>query len=375
MVLVLMVVALASVMAWGIIASSTSGTHVSENATANVQRKYLAESGLQLAMYYLQHPEASPVSLKYGAWGNVHYPGETGVSLGSMPGTLDITVTNTANGVFGITSVGTLDGDTQTAAATVHLEKYKTFSQAANFSDDIKLSNNISITGGLLAVGRVITNSATIVGDVLTAGTNNGQGNDKGSTLPADALTEYPVSMTHYLPYYFVDGKRYTAKRITGTSVLATLLDADIVNNPYNVWYTNQDVTFYLVNVLNGTVVTTSGKDVIVAGTLTVNPTGGLPALVTDSDLVISGNSRTVSLNGPVFIKDQIRGTGTTTLSKVNINGVLVSSASSSLLNGFSGPVNIALDPQKATFKGVMDEVEPVHTITVRSWMTNNRSF
>ncbi len=375
MVLVLIVVALASVMAWGIIASSGTGTQISATAVTITQRKYLAESGLHLAMYYLQHPEGSPVGLKYGAWGNVHYPGETGISLGNMPGTLDITVTNTANGVFEITSVGTLEGDVQTASATVRLEKYKTFSQAANFADDIKLASNISITGGLLAVGKVLTNSATITGDVLTAGTNNGQGNDKGSTLPADALTCYPVSMTRYLPYYFVDGKRYTAKRITGSSVLVSLLDTDIINNPYNVWYTNQDVTFYMVTILDGTVVTTSGKDLIVAGTLTVTPRGIMPALVTDGDLVVSGNSRTVSLNGPVFIKDQIRGTGTTTLSKVNINGVLVSSASSSLLNGFSGAVSISLDPEKSTFKGVLDEVEPVHAITVRSWLTNNRSF
>jgi hypothetical protein len=157
--------------------------------------------------------------------------------------------------------------------------------------------------------------------------------------------------------------------------VLASLLDLDLVNNPHNVWYTDQNVTFHLVTILNGTVITTNGKNITVAGTLTVNPQASLPALVSDNDLVISGNSRTVTLNGPTYIKNQIRGTGTTTLSKVNINGVLVSAASSSLLNGFSGAVKITLDGDKATFKGVMDEVEPVHKITVRSWSTNNRSF
>jgi hypothetical protein len=374
MVLVLIVVAIATMMGWAVIASSGVGTKVAVAAETQLQRKYLAESGLQLAMYYLQNPEQSPVGVVYGAWGNVHYPGESGVSLGDMPGTLDVTVTNTANGVFQITSVGTLEGDTQTASAIVHLEKYKTFSQAANFVGDITLGSNISITGGLLAVGSVVTNTATIVGDVLSGGNNSGSGNGN-SNLPEGTLTRYPVSMTHYLPSYYVNGKRFTARRISGTTVLASLLDLDLVNNPHNVWYTDQNVTFHLVTILNGTVITTNGKNITVAGTLTVNPQASLPALVSDNDLVISGNSRTVTLNGPTYIKNQIRGTGTTTLSKVNINGVLVSAASSSLLNGFSGAVKITLDGDKATFKGVMDEVEPVHKITVRSWSTNNRSF
>jgi hypothetical protein len=366
MVLVLMVVALATMMAWAVVASSNVGTQVTAAAGTQVQRKYLAESGLQLAMYYLQHPEASPVGLVYGPWGNVHYPGETNVQLGNMPGRVNITVTNTANGVFEISSTGTLEGDAQSASAVVHLDKYKTFSQATNFSGNITLGSNISITGGLLAVGSVVTNSANLVGDLLTGA---------DSTLPEGTLTRYPLSMTHYLPYYFVNGKRYTAKRITGTTVLVTLLDLDVVNNPHNVWYTNQDVTFYLTTVLNGTVVTTNGKKITVAGTLTINPRSHLPALVSDGDLVISGNLRTLTSNGPTFIKNQIRGTGTTTSSKVIINGVLVSSAADSLLNGFNGTVGVTLDSEKSTFKGVMDEVEPIHAITVRSWSTNNRSF
>lgn len=360
MILVLMVVASASLMGWAVVASASIGSQISSSIQTSLQRKYLAESGLELAIYYLQHPSASPVTPINGPWGNIHYPGENGIRLSPMPGTIDVTVTNVSNGTFQIVSTGTLEGVSQTITAEVFLNKYKTFTHAANFSGDAKLASNITINGGVLALGSIVKNSASVIGDVVTGPT--------ASSLIGQTFSDFPVSMTTYLPYYFVDGKRYKAKKIAGSNVIVSLLDTDLVNNPYNVWYTDQNVTFSLVTVVNGTIIASKNANLTVAGNLTVNAKANLPAVVTEGDLIISGNLRNATFNGPTYVGKKIKGNGITTGSRMVVNGVFMTPTKNSLLESFNGTVNLTYDASKATIRSVMDPIEDVHGIIIRSW-------
>ncbi len=367
MLLVLVVVAAVSVMAYGLLASASTGTQIASATALRLQRQYLAESGLNLAYYYLQHPEASPVSRVYGDWGNVHYPGEENITLGDMPGTLSISVTNTANGVFEIESVATLEGDTHRASASVKLDKRRTFGQAANFLSDVTLGNRVTITGGVTTLGSLTLDASAVTG-LLSATNGPSLG---GTEVPDDAVSEYPVSMNYYLPYYFKDGKRYTAKRLTNGFVFLTLLDLDVVNNPYNVWYADTNVQFFLVNSLSGSLITRNGKNVTVQWNLTITPHVGLPALVVDGDLTISGPNRTLNLNGLTYVRNQITGSGNTSTSRININGVFVSgNKTSAPFRNYNGYTLINFDPERASVQAVMDEVEPIQNVTIQSWKT-----
>lgn len=367
MVLVLVVVAAVSVMAYGLLASASTGTQIASASTLRLQRQYLAESGLNLAYYYLQNPDASPVSRVYGDWGNVHYPGEQNITLGQMPGTLSISVINVANGVFKIESIATLQGDTHRASASIKLDKYRTFDRGAHFLTNVTLGNRISISGGLSTLGNLTLGASAVTG-LLTASNGPSLG---GTVAPANEVSDYPISMNYYLPYYFKDGKRYTAKRLTNGFVFLTLFDTDVVNNPYNVWYADTNVQFFLTNTINGSLITRNGRNVTVQGDLTVTPHAGLPALVVDGNLTISGAGRTVNLNGLTYVRDQITSTTSASNNQITINGVFVSgNRTTSPMSNYKGYLNIIFNPQRATVQAMMDEVEPIHNVTIQSWKT-----
>lgn len=360
MILVLIVVASASLMGWAVLASTSVGSQVASASQTNLQRKYLAESGIELAIYYLQHPSASPVGLTKSDWGNLHYPGETGIRLPPMPGTIDVKVISIANGTYQVVSTGTLNGISQTITAEVVLKKKKTFTHAANFFDDVKLASNVTITGGVMALGSVITNSASVVGEILSGSTDD--------SLADGSASDFRVSVTNFLPDYYVDGKRYKAKKISSSIVMGSLMDTDVVNNPYNVWYTDQNVTFLLTTVVNGTIITKKA-DLTIDGNLTVNSRTNLPAVVTDGDLIIKGSFRTVLLNGPTYVTKKIKGKGITTGSKLVVNGAFITPTKNSLLESFNGKVNLTYDASKATISGMIDAIEEVSEIKIRSWV------
>ncbi len=372
MVLVLVVIAAASIIAYGVIASATISSKVTDASTTRLQRQYLAESGLNLATYYLHNPSASPVSPIYGKYGNVHYPGEPAIQLGDMPGTVSLSVQNTANGVFDITSTGTFEGESITAIATIRLDKSKHFTQAANFLSSVTLNNKVTITGGAISVGNITLNTAAVTG-LLFASNGESLG---GRPVPATVDTRYPLSVTHYLPHYFYKGKQYTAKKLTGTNVLVTLLDANIIDNPCNVWYTEGNVTFLLVTAMSGTLIVTNDKTVTVQGSITITPKEGMPGLVVTDSININGNNRTLAVNGPVYVANQIRGTGTTTNSVIDIRGVLISgNTTGTFFNNYNGHTTVAYDPANATISGIMDEVEDINGVLVETWNTNNGSI
>jgi len=368
MILVLVVVAAASIMAYGVIASATITTKITSASATRLQRQYLTESGLNLALYYLHNPAASPVSLIYGEYGNVHYPGESNISLGDLPGTLTLSVENIENGVFSIVSTGTIDGESITSSATIKLDKSKKFTQAATFLSSVALNNKVTITGGAVSLGSITLNNAATSGLLLaTNGTAIG-----GQAVPTSADTRFPLSITHYLPYYFYKGKRYTAKKMSNAPVWLPLLDLNFVDNPCNVWYADNNVTFLLTTSLNGTLITTNGKSVTVQGNLTVTPANGMPGLVITDDLTISGNNRNLTVNGPVYIGDQLRGSGGTPQSVVNISGVLISGKTSgAFYSGYNGSTNITYDATRSTVSAVMDEIEDINSVTVQSWNNN----
>src|SRR5687767_11093494 len=93
MLLVLSVVAVAAVLGYAMLSVTSVQRQVERNQRRGPEAESLAESGVNLATYYLLHPETAP---GYPGWANVqwYWPG-TGGPIGfgaAMDGTIDVDV-------------------------------------------------------------------------------------------------------------------------------------------------------------------------------------------------------------------------------------------------------------------------------------------
>lgn len=107
--LVLVAVAAAAVMGWAMLSVSSLRAQVAVNATDGVDANALAESGVNLAIYYLRFPDRAPIDPVIGAAGNEHYPGEANLApFPESTATVSVAVTNPQPDEFRIVSVAQL---------------------------------------------------------------------------------------------------------------------------------------------------------------------------------------------------------------------------------------------------------------------------
>jgi hypothetical protein len=103
--LVMIAVAAAAVMGWAMLSVSSLRAQVDVNALDGVEADGLAESGANLAIYYLRFPDRSPIDPVVGAAGNAHYPGQASIALfPDSAGTVSVTVANPRANEFRIVS-------------------------------------------------------------------------------------------------------------------------------------------------------------------------------------------------------------------------------------------------------------------------------
>ncbi|MGN6507116.1 MAG: hypothetical protein ACTHM6_16295 [Tepidisphaeraceae bacterium] len=369
MILVILVVAFSSVLVLSMLSSAAVHAQVNATSAVRVQAQYLAESGLNLAMYYLKNPGASPVSLVYGANGNVHYPGETGISIDGMPGTIDLAITNPSNGQFAITSTGTYQGVSVSADATVAVKKSKKLTNAAYFSWSVTLNSGASITGGAITDNSLQQNYTGQVQGTITT---------KTSGVAADLQStnfDYPISMFHYLPTYFYNGKSYQAKELASNFTGGILYDGS-ASNPCNVWYVaKNNIAISGITILNGSLVTLSGVGLKVSGSLTITPTANLPALAVGKDLTYGAASTYITCNGPTYLSGVLRGTGLgiSLLTGLTVNGTFISGNGGYPVNSsYKGAVTLKWVQSQAKTVAFADEMETIQSVTAQSWDTDN---
>src|SRR5687767_14267711 len=85
--MVVAVVALASLLGYTMLATATMQSRASGNQTKLVSADYLAESGLNIAMYYLQKPENAPTLNAGVYWGGMN---SSYTLPNGMPSTLNV---------------------------------------------------------------------------------------------------------------------------------------------------------------------------------------------------------------------------------------------------------------------------------------------
>ena len=215
------VVAVASVMGMAILSSNALQAEASSSQDQVAQADALAESGVNLVMYYLQNLNDNTKCPATLASMNVNGPAytQTGVSLGSsVQGTIDLQVSRTATNRYAITSTGkstaTAAGVSRKLTVTTDVNYFAYGISAPNISSggSFTIPATMTILGDLYAAGAIV-NNGTISGTVYATSTS-GSGNCGliQTLLNVVTATLVPTvsSVNHYVTYTY-NGGVYTA--------------------------------------------------------------------------------------------------------------------------------------------------------------------
>jgi hypothetical protein len=352
--LVLSAVALASVLGLAILTNSSLQGAIAQNQTYGEQSDTLAESGVNLAEYYLINPAKAP-SLNGGGY----YPGETGISFGTlMTGTVDLSVTQqsppdhylvVATAHNAKTSlVRTITKQVQTCNVPQKL--------ALESAGSINIPSNVTVNGDVGSLKTLsVSHGGTINGNVYTvnSGTNNGTitGN---TTLVTSSYFSIPTTATDYRTYYYYNGTSWvngTATDLSGYTVLGLLGVIPLTlgpttSNPAGIYYTTKSITVLGSVVINGTLMTI-GQDLTFDGlNIIINAQSGFPGLIINGNLVdtLTGS---LTVNGVTWLSGVMKSTGALNLFNLNFNGAVIFAGSSPSISNNMG--NVTMTYNKAS--------------------------
>lgn len=357
LVIVLVVVGLSTVLAFGLVNSQGILTQASANGSKALQADALAESGVQLAAYYLENPTAAPILNAAG-----HYPGQDGVSLGSgIDGTVDITVTKLNATTFSIACRGSSGASLhRSVAATAAMEYAYVAAHAATVNGGLNIYSNMEINGSIHAQGQVTVYSGARVngtiyspqpvqgGGLLGFLVNivsvilGGGGGGNGGSYSGDPT---PKIIKDYRTYAY-QGRTYNATQINSTSKSGTLGPTD--SNPLGVYYSDNDVLMTAQGLtINGTLHVRNGK-LKLKNNVTINAPAGMPGLIVENDVTFNGSRRKLTVNGLSWIGGKLTRDGITSNNEITFNGAVQFGSSGAVDSALSATVKINYDRAKA---------------------------
>lgn len=421
LVLVTISLGVASVLSLALLSSSSLQAQVGASATAVTTADHLAESGINIAAYYLQHPERYLGSKPSG-----YYPGEASINLSSSAaGTISTAVSYDAtNKVYTVVATGTVPSKgplpiARTTTAQLKVNSYAALDpvrSALVLNADLDIASNLNVVGGpegIRSTGTVrVLTGAKVTGDVMAKQvTSLGTGQITGTTtvlsatqlaeLADNAVGAVSTTVTNLLGNVLGGGATTTATPtaklvdmakfpdlktyrwtdpvtgVTGT-YNAVLVSSKSLSgktlgptssNPAGVFYAQDDIAINHDTTINGTLFLAPDVDLEQYGGTRLNITAatGFPALV--ADMFRMNGTTQGNLNGVVAARQlQTSGLGSGTLS---IRGaLLLSDAAEPIASGYKGSINVQFDASLALAKGF--EVNrigpPDRTLQILSW-------
>jgi Tfp pilus assembly protein PilX len=367
--MVIAVVAVASVLGLAILSSSALQAEVASNQDQGVHADGMAESGVAIGIYYLQNlADSSKCPMPTLANPGGKYT-MTGQQLGNtVPGTYDLTVTRISDNRYTVSSTGkatTPSGTvSRTLTATVDVN-YFPFALNATNASTLFGSTLPAVTsnGGTTIVGDVYSNgpltcNATVSGSVYAGGLLSGL--LKTILGVVNTLIPTTANVNHYSTYYY-KGVRYTAPIIS--TVASIPAQPNATTNPGGVYVCAGSLDLTGNNKIVGTIVLTSSGSLRIQGNgNSITPISGFPALVADGDITFRVNSSAIDLLGLVYIGGKVsRSTGVTG-SKLNITGALLYGGSSSISLDSTVAVFIKHDHTKASIPSLVTSGTPTPT-------------
>jgi hypothetical protein len=341
LVLVLAIMALVTVMVYSMLAGSVVQEESATGLAGAAQADALSESGIELAMYYLQYPQHAPTLLPTSGLIPSYWPGGTNITFAGVPGSCTVSVSpqGTSGLLWTLVSTGTYPSGmgnlTKTHSATAQVTAIYETPQAITSNSGLTLSANTTISGtptAIVANGAVSINSSAHVTGSISATSVTGPYSG-GSLEPAPVnLTVPGFTLLNSLLTYVLNGHAGTAQ-----SLLLGILNTLLGNNPGGILKsTGGNVTVSGPFPINGTIYVTNGN-LTISGSVTVNPVAGMPAIVCSGNINLASGA-SLSANGVVYA-----GTGINTgpsNSTMSVNGALLLGANG-ISSNFNGTLHV----------------------------------
>ena len=357
--LVVAVVALAAVLGLVMLSTATLANRSGANQGRLTSAEYLAQSGVNIAMYYLQYPDRAPAAQNTvdGYWGGTG--GDLEISP-SVQGTVNVTITRDSSNpwVYEVISTGTagVQDDTQISRSTgarvlvrqswdvkygAAFNVDTSLNAGVNVSGDAYTSGNLVLKGGLgFAPASVVSGVGHCSGHQGTIG-NPGKWDILTSPTPGAPLV---TDIFNYKTGYKWAGGSYNADVIDAatTSSWTAYSPTASVSNPAHIFYVRDSSlgasgTFTLNSnvVINGTLIVDGNLNVRGSG-ITITPvTSAYPALIVTGTMDIAQKKKDITVNGTCYIGTQLKSTtiqsplSWTEYSKLTVNGGLMIGANS----------------------------------------------
>jgi len=340
---VLVVVLGLSVVAFstGVAFIESQGTVLPEavNRMAAVRARYMAESGVELAMHYLMYP---PTSVNEGD----HWQGASEQRIDSTNDYFTVLVQKDASveGQYTIRCKGVAlyyDGDVR-GAHSIRATVLVAPSKMINLPTALLAGGDLSLDGALFFGDLHV--EGDFVGNAYISGhlSASGSATSTNSSLPPASITEnadvvsVPAPNTSSYINYEIDGEPYAALSIAASTITATdaasinaLLSAQ-ANNPGRIVYlTKSSVDIESDVDIDGTLVIDGDIRFMGSGSRRITGVDDFPSLVVDGEIRVQNHDSTIELVGPVICSS------VDLLNKKNctffVNGGLVTTSSSGI--------------------------------------------
>lgn len=350
--LVLVVIALASVLGYAMLSNAAMRSQIGHNAEVTSEAESLAESGVNLAIYYLQYPEFAPGGpfAPYEATLS-HWTG-TGGPIGfasHVEGTIDVQVVRdtTDKWTYDITSTGRTTSDNsiaRTTQARVHVVTKYEVPHAGFFQNDLTMPSPTVFEGSIFSQSRAaVQNNSNVTGmgfrKIVTFESSKPQGDWQPFPFKPFAIPRNLSDIRSYRTYAYVnDGTTDSAGSLAAGSTLTADLNPTAENRA-GIYYAEGDLTIGslvapTINV-NGTLIV-RGNLIINATTFNLAAKPGYPALIVEGNIQIGGSLPKVRIDGLCWVRNRITATPTSSQGEFEVRGGLMVAGTSPFFNGAS---------------------------------------
>ena len=350
MLLVLSAIGVASILGVAMLTTAMLQNCTGRNATSAISADALAESGIDVACYYLLYPEEAP------AFSGDFWPGQSGISFGAdVSGVADVSVSlvskTATTATCAITSVGrTSSGLSRQETCTILVNPGFRVKRGMAFAASSLTIPTGSVVKSDIQVAGSGTNYGSVTGNVIVTSWTN-LGTWSGSQTPAAEKTSIPpnANIRDYSTYTY-RGQTYSATALTGLLAPGTVL-GPTPTNPAGIYRQGGQLEIQGNVIINGTLIVAGGPLKITGGGIQVKPAKGFPAAVIKGDLQLVHSklwTPEITFTGLVWlagnIKSPLSGSGPTTRGVLQVNGALLS-PSGNIDVPFRGCVNVTHQP------------------------------
>ena len=387
LVLVLCLMAVATILGYAMLSSATLQATSSSNALAGAIAEAEAESGVHLAMFYLLNPSNAPSHSGTGTNGTAYWTGGNNITFSPasgtttpIPGNVSVVVTNTAANTYQIISTGSSNGGsagggviTRTITTTAVVETAYLIQQAGTFNSTLTVNSKDTFSN---PGGMAIKSSQAVT---YTGGTINGNveapslsGSISGTLYPAPATPPAPTATDlHNYSTYVYQGVTYAATAVASSLSNTTL--GPTTSNPLGVYvytYTGSGSGTLTMNsnvVIAGTLLVQNAKLSVKGSGNIISPASAMPGLVIDNQLEMNGSSRGLTVNGVVYAGNGITGVGITLGDALNITGALLLN-NSGVASSYSGTLTVNYSAANTTVTDLSSTNQTPTGVKLTAW-------